>query len=183
MSSKYKFQDQRKLYFVSFSVVNWIDVFTRKYYRDIFLDSLRFCQENKGLEIYAWCIMSNHVHLIIGTSQMPMQDIIRDLKKFTSVKIIEAIKENQQESRKEWLLWMFERAGKKNSNNTNYQFWQQDNHPIELSNNEMMTQKLNYIHHNPVEAGIVLSSEEYLYSSAKNYAGMKEYLIEILYID
>jgi len=77
----------------------------------------------------------------------------------------------------------FERAGKKNSNNTNYQFWQQDNHPIELSNNEMMTQKLNYIHHNPVEAGIVLSSEEYLYSSAKNYAGMKDYLIEILYID
>ena len=76
MSSKYKFQDQRKLYFVSFSVVNWIAVFTRKYYRDIFLDSLRFCQENKGLEIYAWCIMSNHVHLIIGTSQMPMQDII-----------------------------------------------------------------------------------------------------------
>ena len=183
MSSKYKFQDQRKLYFVLFSVVNWIDVFTRKYYRDIFLDSLRFCQENKGLEIYAWCIMSNHVHLIIGTSQMPMQDIIRDLKKYTSVKIIEAIKENQQESRKEWLLWLFERAGKKNPNNTNYQFWQQDNHPIELSNNEMMTQKLNYIHQNPVEAGIVLSSEEYLYSSAKNYAGMKDYLIEILYID
>ena len=147
-----------------------------------FLDSLRFCQGNKGLEIYAWCIMSNHVHLIIGTSQMPMQDIIRDLKKYTSVKIIEAIKENQQESRKEWLLWMFERAGKKNSNNTNYQFWQQDNHPIELSNNEMMIQKLNYIHQNPVEEGIVLSSEAYLYSSAKNYAGMKDYLIEILYI-
>ena len=148
-----------------------------------FLDSLRFCQGNKGLEIYAWCIMSNHVHLIIGTSQMPMQDIIRDLKKYTSVKIIEAIKENQQESRKEWLLWMFERAGKKNPNNTNYQFWQQDNHPIELSNNEMMIQKLNYIHQNPVEEGIVLSSEAYLYSSAKNYAGMKDYLIEILYID
>jgi len=148
-----------------------------------FLDSLRFCQGNKGLEIYAWCIMSNHVHLIIGTSQMPMQYILRDLKKYTSVKIIEAIKENQQESRKEWLLWMFERAGKKNPNNTNYQFWQQDNHPIELSNNEMMIQKLNYIHQNPVEEGIVLSSEAYLYSSAKNYAGMKDYLIEILYID
>ena len=148
-----------------------------------FLDSLRFCQGNKGLEIYAWCIMSNHVHLIIGTSQMPMQYILRDLKKYTSVKIIEAIKENQQESRKEWLLWMFERAGKKNPNNTNYQFWQQDNHPIELSNNEMMIQKLNYIHQNPVEEGIVLISEAYLYSSAKNYAGMKEYLIEILYID
>ena len=148
-----------------------------------FLDSLRFCQGNKGLEIYAWCIMSNHVHLIIGTSQMPMQYILRDLKKYTSVKIIEAINENQQESRKEWLLWMFERAGKKNSNNTNYQFWQQDNHPIELSNNEMMIQKLNYIHQNPVEEGIVLSSEAYLYSSAKNYAGMKDYLIEILYID
>jgi hypothetical protein len=115
--------------------------------------------------------------MIIGTQSLPLEGIIRDLKKFTSFKIIEAIKDNAQESRREWMLWMFERAGKRNPNNTKYQFWQQDNHPIELATNEMMQQKLDYIHQNPVAAGLVLSEEEYLYSSAKNYTGQKDYLL------
>ncbi len=76
---------------------------------------------------------------------------------------------NRQESRKDWMLKIFSAAGKQNSNNKNYQFWQQDNHPIELYDNYMMDQKLEYIHNNPVEAGIVLSPEDYLYSSDKNY--------------
>ena len=67
MSRKYKFLDQSKLYFVSFATVHWIDIFTRELYKTILLDSLKFCQANKGLEIFAWCIMTNHVHLIIGT--------------------------------------------------------------------------------------------------------------------
>jgi len=69
---------------------------------------------------------------------------------------------------------MFERAGKKNSNNSKYQFWQQDNYPIQLMSDAMISQKLSYVHTNPVESGIVLSAEEYLYSSAKNYCGMPE---------
>ena len=67
MSTKYKFRDDNELYFVSFATVNWIDVFSRQAYRDIFLESLVYCQENKGMELYAYCIMTNHVHLIIGT--------------------------------------------------------------------------------------------------------------------
>ncbi|TRX56178.1 transposase [Fulvivirga sp. M361] len=157
MSRKYKIRDQEKLYFVTFAVVYWIDVFTRRTYREIFMDSLRFCQKNKGLELYAYCLMSNHVHLIIGTNgENKIQNLLRDLKKYTSVKIIEAIKTHYGESRKEWMLWMFEQAGRRNSNNKRYQFWQQHNHPIELDTNELMTQKLNYIHNNPVKAGIVL---------------------------
>jgi hypothetical protein len=88
----------------------------------------------------------------------------------------------QSRGRKEWLVWLFERAGKNNSNNTRYQFWQQHNHPIELSTNEIIEQKLEYIHQNPVEAGIVLRPEDYLYSSAINYAGMPEKLIEVILI-
>jgi len=110
-----------------------------------------------GLEVYAWCIMSNHVHLIIGTEKDSMESILRDLKKYTANKLIETIKENNTESRRNWMEWMFERAGQKNSNNTKYQFWIQDNHPIELTDNFMVEQKLDYIHNNPVEAGIVLS--------------------------
>ena len=109
MSRNYKIADQRKLYFVSFATVNWIDVFIRREYKDIIVDSLKYCQQNKGLELYAWCIMSSHVHLIIGTVGSKMEDILRDLKRHTSKTILKAIEEHPQESRKEWMLWMFER--------------------------------------------------------------------------
>ena len=182
MSRRYKFRAQDKLYFVTFATVYWIDVFSRKTYRDILLDSIRYCQAYKGLEVYAWCLMTNHVHLIIGTNKEPMENILRDLKKYTSVKILEAIQSNTHESRREWMLWVFARAGKRNANNKHYQFWQQHNRPIELSNYQMAQQKLAYIHHNPVEAGIVLSPHEYLYSSAKSYAGMNDALLEVLFL-
>ena len=176
MSRKYKFHNQEKPYFVSFATVNWIDVFTRRIYKDILIDSINYCIENKGLIVYGWCIMTNHLHLIIGTKNNPMQDILRDLKGFTSKTILKAIEENPQESRKEWMLWMFKRAGLKNSNNKNYQFWQQNNQPIELETNEMFDQKLDYIHKNPVEEGYVEKEEHYIYSSAIDYLGEKGFI-------
>jgi putative transposase len=143
MSRKYKICDQDELYFVTFTVIRWLDVFTRNVCKDIFLDSLRFCQKNKGLELCAFCIMTSHVHLIIGRNKEPgLDDIIRDIKKYTAVKIIEAIQNNPQESRKELFLWLFRKAGKNNKNNTNFQFWQQHNHPVELATNEMIDQRL-----------------------------------------
>jgi REP element-mobilizing transposase RayT len=124
--------------------------------------------------------MSNHLHLIcrakVGHN---LSGILRDFKKFTSSEILKAIKSNIQESRKEWILWMFKHAEKKNPNNKYFQLWQQDNHPIELSSNFLIDQKLDYIHQNPVKAGIVLSPEEYLYSSAKNYSGSTEILLKV----
>jgi REP element-mobilizing transposase RayT len=174
MSVKYKIRNQDNLYFVTFTVVNWIDVFSRNVYKDLFIESLNFCIKEKGLKVYSFCIMTNHIHMIISTEgKSKLEDIIRDLKKYTSYRIIKEIEESSIESRKEWMLWMFKRAGKKNINNTNYQFWIQDNHPIELYNNEIMDQKLEYIHNNPVEAGIVFKLEDYVYSSASNYVGEK----------
>jgi putative transposase len=124
ISRKYKIRDQDKLYFVTFTVIRWLDVFTRNVYKDIFLDSLRYCQKHKGLELCAFCIMTGHVHLIIGRNKEPgLDDIIRDIKKYTAVKIIEEIQNNPQESRKELFLWLFRKAGKSNKNNTNFQFW------------------------------------------------------------
>jgi REP element-mobilizing transposase RayT len=183
MSRKYKIRDEGALYFVTFTVINWLDVFIRREYKDIFLDSIRYCQQNKGLEVCAYCIMSSHVHMIIGRHGEPtLEGIMRDIKKYTSTQIVNAIKNNPQESRRELFMWLFERAGKRNSNNTNYQFWQQHNHPIELATNEMIDQRLSYIHNNPVQAGIVLSPEHYLYSSAINYAGLPETLIDVILI-
>ncbi|MBN1597060.1 MAG: transposase [Bacteroidales bacterium] len=177
MSRKYKFRDQSAIYFVSFATVFWIDVFTRKVYKDILVESINYCVENKGLLIYGWVIMSNHVHLIIGTCDKKLQDIMRDLKKFSSKAIIEAIKENPKESRKEWILTMFEEAGSKNSNNSRYQFWQQHNQPIVLNNADIFEQKLNYIHENPVKSGFVNETVDYPYSSANDYSGEKGMVI------
>lgn len=81
MSTKYKFHNQDQLYFISFAVVNWIDLFIRNEYKQVLLDSWRFCCEEKGLEIYGWCIMTSHVHMIIGSRQEKLENIVRDMKR------------------------------------------------------------------------------------------------------
>lgn len=180
MSRNYKFYNENGIYLVSFATVNWIDVFTRPEYKDILVNSINYCIKNKGLEVFAWVIMTNHVHMVVRTQSTPLEDIFRDLKKFTSKAIIQSIKDNQQESRKEWILWMFERAGKKNSSNMNYQFWQQHNQPEELYKAFAIETAINYIHENPVKAGFVDKPEDYRYSSAKDYAGEKGFVQMIL---
>ena len=170
MSIKYKTGDDQIPHFLTFSVVEWIDALTRNEYKDIVVKSLEHCIDNKGFLLHAWFIMSNHVHLI-GSAKpgFTLSDILRDLKKFTRKKIFNSIKANLKESRREWMIYMFERAGKRNSNNKNFQFWQQDNHPIELINPQMLKQKLDYLHENPVKAGIVFEPQQYVYSSSMDY--------------
>jgi putative transposase len=183
MSIKYKFRNQEQLYFVTFAVVNWIDLFIRNEYKNIMVESWKHCQLHKGLEIYSWCIMSSHIHMIIGTNSYKLEDIMRDMKKHTSLMLKNAIKNHPQESRKEWMLWMMERAGKKNSQNLNFQLWQQDNHPIELYDIKILHQKLDYIHNNPVLAGIVEKPEDYLYSSAGDYYYNIPGLVDVILVD
>ncbi|MBN8861882.1 MAG: transposase, partial [Sphingobacteriales bacterium] len=81
--SGYRIRNQAAIHFVTFSVVEWVDVFTRKMYRDIVLDSIRFCQNNKGLLLHCWCIMSNHLHLILSAKNNDLSSLLRDFKKFT----------------------------------------------------------------------------------------------------
>ena len=184
MSRKYKFKDNQQLYFITYAVVNWIDLFTRNEYKDILLKSWQHYCEQKGLEVYAWAIMTNHVHMIIGSNKNPLEDIVRDMKRHTSIELKKAIQQHPGESRKEWMLWMMERAGKKNGNNAEFQLWQQHNQPIELTTIEMLQQKLDYIHLNPVRAGIVDKEEEYLYSSARDYNFGKHCgLFKIIFIE
>ena len=174
MSRKYKFYNKEGLYFVSFATVYWVDVFIRDEYFDIIIQSLDFCRKNKGMEIYAYCIMTSHVHLIFRAKEANPGDILRDFKSFTSKQFQKIIGENVQESRKEWLLWMMEKAGSQNSNIQKGQFWQQHNKPIELWSPEVIDQKVNYIHMNPVVSGFVSEPEYWKYSSAIDYSGGKE---------
>ena len=181
MSRKYKFNDSSNLYFVSFAVINWIDVFIREDYKHILINSFKYCQEKKDLQIYAYCIMTSHVHMIISSESNRLENIIRDLKSNTSTQMRTAIDSIPGESRKEWMMWMMKRAGLKNSNNNDYQFWQQNNHPIELHDYEITKQKLDYIHDNPVKAGFVSQPQDWLYSSARDYCGQKG-LVDVILV-
>lgn len=169
-SPGYKIRNQKGVHFLIFQVVYWIDIFSRRRYRDILIESLKYCQKEKELKVHAYVIMTNHVHIILSSGKGMLSDTIRDFKTHTSKKIISSVQE-EGESRRDWMLRLFEFSGAKNKKNSKYQFWTQENHPIELETNYFFDQKLDYIHNNPVEAGIVDKAEDYLYSSARDYAG------------
>ena len=125
--------------------------------------------------------MPSHIHLIYSAKENNPEIILGRFKEHTSKQLIKAISENILESRKEWLLWMFKRAGAKSSKVTNYQFWQHNNKPIELWSAEVIQQKADYLHDNPVVAGFVEQAHYWKYSSAIDYSGGKG-LIDIEYL-
>ena len=171
MSRKYKFRKPEAAYFVSFATVGWVDLFTREIYFGILADSLSYCRKYKGIELYAYVFMPNHVHLLFRSKNEDPSGFMRDFKSYTSKKLVEAIKDNPRESRKEYLLKLFEEAGLKHGNVKGYQLWQHNNKPIEVYSNWVVEQKVNYIHNNPVEEGLVTNAIDWKYSSARNYAG------------
>ena len=164
----YKINDQTKAHFISATVVDWVDVFSRKIYKDIVIESLDFCIKNKGMNLYGYVIMTNHIHMVVQSENGKLSDLIRDFKKFTARTILDTI-ESEPESRKDWMLKRFEFACRSHSRNEKYQFWQYGNHPEEVFTEKFLWQKLDYIHLNPVRAGIVEKASHYLYSSASNY--------------
>lgn len=155
------------LYFVTLTIVGWINLFDRETYKQILIKNLLHCQEKEGLEIYAYVIMSNHIHLIAKRKDgNDLKELLGRFKSYTSKKLLEEIKENPQESRKEWLLYLFNYFANKNNQYDEYHLWQYTNHPTELFSNDVINQKVNYIHDNPLRAGIVNDITAYKYSSA-----------------
>lgn len=178
MSQKYKIYRQEYPYFITSTIINWIDLFTRRRYRQVIIDSLNYCRQNKGLLLYAYCIMTNHIHLVVGSREQRLENIVRDFKSFTSRELRKTIENNAQESRKRWLLDAMYRFGKSRKSNNDFQLWQHSYHPIQLDSKALIDQKIEYIHMNPVQAGFVNKPEYFLFSSARNYAGL-ESVIEI----
>jgi REP element-mobilizing transposase RayT len=174
MGRKYAIRSQDHFYFVTFTVIEWIDVFTREEYRNIFIDSVKYCQKEKGLLVGAWCIMTNHIHMAIASnSSNRLEDIIRDMKSYMSRHIRKHMQQNQWESRKRWMLDIMGKAGIAKTNNKDFQFWQQHNHPIELSGNSIIQKRIDYIHENPIKAGFVENPSDWLMSSARDYEGIQ----------
>jgi len=169
---RYKILEQNGLNFLTLTVVEWIDLFTRLDYCDILLDSLRFCQKEKGLLIFGYVIMPSHLHIIARTEATTgLSPIIQSLKSFTANQILKYLRDKSKpESRREWLLNHFAFNARKNKNHSQHQVWQRGNHPIALYSPRVIRQKLGYVHDNPVNAKIVAKPEHYLLSSASNYA-------------
>jgi len=168
---RYRILDQKGLNFITITIVDWIDLFTRKVLSEMIIKNLAHCRNKKGLKIFGYVIMSSHIHLIVrATEEQALSAIIGDFKSYTAKKIIQFLEDKTtKESRKEWLLSHFHNAAILDGKNRNYKIWQKGNRPIELYTPKVIRQKLDYIHQNPVVGGIVSLPEHYLFSSASNY--------------
>ncbi len=176
----YQIKDQAAVYYLTLQVVEWVDVFTRQRYRDIVTDSFNYCVNQKNLQVFAYVIMSNHIHLLVRAGDENLSDVIRDFKRHTSKNILTSI-EQEPESRKQWMLKIFSKEALKHKRNQKFQFWTHENHAVELYSPKFMKEKLIYLHNNPVRSGLVNQAEDFIYSSATDYAGKKA-LVDVVVV-
>ena len=183
MSTKYRFSDNEIPHFVTLTLVEWIDLFSRERYKEIIIENLNYCIKNKGLKVYAYVIMPNHIHMIIkSVGKQSLSELIRDFKRYTAKVLYEKLKSDNKESRRSWLLRVIEEEAQKSSSNKKIKVWRHENHPVVLETNAMIDDRLNYIHANPVRSGICFRSADYKYSSACQYSG-EVGLLEMVFID
>ena len=171
--SEYRITTPEELFFVTLTTVGWIDVFTRNEYKNIMIENLKYCQENENLDIYCYVIMSNHIHLICRRQDKDLKELLGRFKSYSAKQILKAIENNPQESRKEWLLYLFNYFAKANKQYSKNHFWQYTIHPVLLYSYDIIKQKMEYIHMNPVRAGLVNEPENYTYSSANIFSPLK----------
>jgi len=179
MTKPYKSKNAGVPYFLTFTVVEWVNIFTKPIYFQLLWDSLQYCRREKGLRLHAFVFMTNHMHLIAsaGRDDIPLWSIIRDFKKFTAQKIIQYIKNKEN---RDWILPVLHIAGRQSGVNVQYQFWIHDDGAVELHSDHFLRQKMNYLHENPVRAGIVDDAAQYCWSSARLYERDNTELIDLL---
>ena len=163
--SRYKFTQPNQPHFMTLTVLHWIPVFTRPDTVNILFDSFRYLA-NEGLRIYAYVILENHLHFI-AQSERTDKDIAR-FKSYTSRKLLAYLQEKNVKSILDQLAF-YKKAHK---GDRTYQFWQEGVHPELIQGEDMMRQKIEYVHQNPVKRGYVDKAEHWRYSSARNYAGL-----------
>ena len=164
MSERYKVIDSSVPTFITSTLIGWIDLFTKPQYTAILDDALNYAIEHKGLRIHAYVYMTSHIHLIATSSDVPLNDIMRDFKKFTAKRIVEAIKEGP-ESRREWLLDLMQAAANRIQRNQQYKVWQDGFHPVILDTQKKLEQRFQYIHNNPLQLQLVDDPGHWVHSS------------------
>jgi putative transposase len=170
-----EFGDKRACYFITFQTVDWIDIFIRPVYKQVIVHTLNHFIDSKGLELYAWCLMPHHLHLLARADNGPViAEVEKEYKTFTTTKILEAI-DTEPAIRKEWMMERFENFGNKMGSMKKYHVWQNCSNPlyIDLEKKDILLEHFEHIHQNPVRDRVVDTPSEYLYSSARDYTGMK----------
>ena len=152
MSGGYRIRNQNNIHFLTFTVVAWVDIFTRVRTRKILITALEYYQKNQGLILYAFVIMSNHIHLIASTKEgFKLSDFVRNFKSYTAMRILNFLN-SESERRSDWIRVVFKFHASFNARNTEHQVWIQNSHPIELESTEFILLRLKYLHDNPVKA-------------------------------
>lgn len=174
---RYKvYKDIYNVYFSTSTIVEWSPVFTTDVYFKIIIDSLRYCQINKGLNLIAYVIMPEHIHLVTSNlEEVNLSDIMRDFKRFTSKEISTQLERDN----KNFMLEVFKKSAHTGKGNTEYKVWQDDFHPEAIYSEKFLQQKIDYIHFNPVRRGLVSKPEAWVYSSASNYLLDDETIITV----
>jgi REP-associated tyrosine transposase len=165
MRSRYKIVELEAPHFITCTIVGWLPVFTRPRYLDIITSSLTFCLHQKGLRLHAYVILDNHLHMVVSADNL--SQVIRDFKRHTVKEILAAARHED----KQWLLKQSEVFKSVHKGNSQHQVWQEGFHPQAITTEDMLRQKLDYIHYNPMRIGLVDRPEDWRYSSAQNYLG------------
>ena len=157
-------ENENTTHFLTITIIEWIDIFTKPQYFQIIIDSLKYCRENKGLLLYEFVIMANHLHLIArAKEENKLSQIISDFKKHTTREIL---KELEKDNRR-YILNLIKNSFAKKKDYQN-QIWQRENYPETITSEKFLLQKTNYAYGNPVKKGYVAKPENWLYSSARN---------------
>ncbi len=163
--TRYKIYETEYPYFLTCTVIGWVPIFTRAETVDIVLESWRFLEANDRITLFGYVILENHLHWIASADDLTEQ--VAEFKSFTARKIIDYLEEKNVKQ----ILGQLGRLKAKHKTDRSYQLWQEGSHPQMIQCDEMMYQKLEYIHNNPVVRGYVDDPTHWRRSSAKNYAG------------
>lgn len=173
MRSRYRIHDSGSAHFVTSTIVEWIPVFTEKAYCDVVTASLAFCRKEKGLRLYAYAVLDNHLHLLVESTDLGQ--VLQSFKRHTARKILQLA----EQTRRSWLLNQFSHYKARHKRQSEHQVWQEGFHPKQIQSREMLAQKVHYIHENPVRRGYVDAPEHWRYSSARNYILNDHSVLEI----
>ena len=168
MKSRYKFVDGDGFYFLTFTVIKKIPIFTNKKYFDTIISNFEFYRNQYGLKIFYYVIMDNHIHLICKSDKEISQSI-RKMKSYLSKEFISLLKKDSRS----WILDLLKFYKKEHKKNSKYQLWDEGSHPEKIVNLKMLNQKANYIHFNPVKRGFVNEPKDWFYSSARNIESLE----------
>ncbi len=171
--------DEHLPYFCTITVLDWVPVLIEARYIDPIIESLRFCREHKRLELFAFVVMPNHVHLIAAAGEH-LHPVIRDFKRFTSRMIHDWLREDGCGTYLGWLEAATQCARRQRGE---LGLWQDGFHPQALYSRNVFEQKLNYLHENPVRKGLVHRPEDWWYSSAPFYDGRNDVCMEVDLLD